>query len=66
MSQHDINDAAQIAATACRGGLQGDCYAMRLDLVPAVSEPCSWAMLAGGPGLLGRSRRGKRAATPLA
>lgn len=54
-----INDASQIAATACRGGLAGDCYAVRLDLVPAVPEPGSWAMMALGLGLAG-ARKGMR------
>lgn len=53
-----INDASQIAATACSGGqLTGVCYAVRLDLVPAVPEPGSWAMLALGLGLAG-ARKG--------
>ncbi len=34
-----INGAQQIAATACRGGAIGECYAVRLDLVSAVPEP---------------------------
>jgi probable HAF family extracellular repeat protein len=53
-----INDASQIAATACVGGqMSGNCYAVRLDLVPAVPEPGSWAMLALGLGLAG-ARKG--------
>lgn len=53
-----INGAQQIAATACRGGAIGECYAVRLDLVSAVPEPGSWAMLGLGLGLLGlRGRR---------
>jgi probable HAF family extracellular repeat protein len=58
-----INDASQIAATACRGTGSSDCFAVRLDLVPAVPEPASWALLAGGLGMLGMRRRrpGKRA-----
>jgi probable HAF family extracellular repeat protein len=51
-----INGAQQIAATACRGGAMGDCYAVRLDLVSAVPEPGSWAMLAFGLGVLGLRR----------
>jgi probable HAF family extracellular repeat protein len=44
-----INDAQQIAATACLGGvITGDCRAVRLDLVSAVPEPGSWAMLGLG------------------
>jgi probable HAF family extracellular repeat protein len=57
-----INGTQQIAATACRGSGIGDCYAVRLDLVSAVPEPQSWAMLGLGLGLLGlrrgRNRRG--------
>lgn len=51
-----INGSQQIAATACRGGVLGDCYAVRLDLVPAVPEPESWAMLLFGLGALGLRR----------
>lgn len=51
-----INDASQIAATACYGGVTGDCRAVRLDLVPAVPEPGSWAMLGLGLGLVGALR----------
>jgi probable HAF family extracellular repeat protein len=50
-----INDAGQIAGTACKGG---ECFAVRLDLVPAVPEPGSWAMFAGGLLLFGM--RGRR------
>ncbi|MFC5548895.1 PEP-CTERM sorting domain-containing protein [Massilia aerilata] len=51
-----INGAQQIAATACRGGMYGDCYAVRLDLVSAVPEPGSWAMLVLGLGALSLRR----------
>jgi probable HAF family extracellular repeat protein len=40
-----INDLQQIAATACKDAA---CYAVRLDLVPAVPEPSTCAMLAAG------------------
>jgi probable HAF family extracellular repeat protein len=53
---HGINGAQQIAATACRGGIGGDCYAVRLDLVSAVPEPGSWAMLVFGLGALSLRR----------
>jgi len=39
-----INDAGQIAGTACKGT---ECFAVRLDLVSAVPEPGTWAMLTG-------------------
>jgi probable HAF family extracellular repeat protein len=51
-----INGSQQIAATACRGGVIGDCYAVRLDLVSAVPEPGSWAMLVFGLGAIGLRR----------
>jgi len=47
----DVNDAGQILAQACNG--VGDCRAVRLDLVTAVPEPGSWAMLGAGLALLG-------------
>lgn len=47
----DVNDAGQILAQACNG--LGDCRAVRLDLVAAVPEPGSWAMLGTGLALLG-------------
>ncbi len=47
----DVNDAGQILAQACNG--LGDCRAVRLDLVTAVPEPASWAMLGAGLALLG-------------
>jgi probable HAF family extracellular repeat protein len=59
-----INDLGQIAGKACIGG---ECFAVRLDLVSAVPEPASSAMLLGGAGLfalmgvlrrLARRRRG--------
>lgn len=49
-----INEVRQIAATACKEGL---CYAVRLDLVPAVPEPSVFMLLAGGLALLGWRRR---------
>jgi probable HAF family extracellular repeat protein len=55
-----INDLGQIAGTAC---IAGECYAVRLDLVSAVPEPASRAMLLGGAGvfaLLGVLRRPAR------
>jgi hypothetical protein len=48
-----INDAGQIAATACRGGVFSDCHAVRLDLLSPVPEPGGWAMLALGIGAIG-------------
>jgi probable HAF family extracellular repeat protein len=59
-----INGAQQIAATACRGGAIGECYAVRLDLVSAVPEPSSWAMLAFGLGAIGL-RRARRPAMKI-
>lgn len=51
----DINDADQILATACFGSTQ-DCRSVRLDLVSAIPEPASAAMLLGGLGVLAASR----------
>lgn len=59
-----INEVRQIAATARRNGL---CYAVRLDLVPAVPEPSGSMLLGGGLALLGwRRRRGRWRVTPPA
>lgn len=52
-----INDLGQIAGTACRDGA---CYAVRLDLVPAVPEPATWAMLLAGCTLAGWRRRSRK------
>jgi probable HAF family extracellular repeat protein len=49
-----INDVHQVAGTACKGDL---CYAVRLDLVPAVPEPAGWAMAGAGFGILALARR---------
>jgi probable HAF family extracellular repeat protein len=55
---YDINDAQQILGRACR---LDECVSVRLDLVSAVPEPGSYAMLAAGLVLLGRRRMsGKR------
>jgi len=50
---HAINDKQQIAATGCRAG---ECYALRLDLISAVPEPGTWALLLTGLALLGWTR----------
>jgi probable HAF family extracellular repeat protein len=52
-----INDAQQIAATACHGVGLDDCRAVRLDLLAPVPEPENWAMLSFGLGLVGLLRR---------
>jgi MYXO-CTERM domain-containing protein len=65
-SANAINDAQQIAATACFGGVTGDCRAVRLDLISAVPEPDGWAMLAVALGLAGMLRRSRSAGRPAA
>ncbi|MEO7578821.1 MAG: PEP-CTERM sorting domain-containing protein, partial [Massilia sp.] len=60
-SASGINDGQQIAGQACKAG---QCFAVRLDLINAVPEPASVAMLLGGLALLGglgRRRQAKRA-----
>ena len=52
----DINDVGQILATACFGST-GDCRSVRLDLVSAIPEPTSVAMLLGGLFALAGLRR---------
>lgn len=52
----DVNDAGQILATACFGSTL-DCRSVRLDLIPAVPEPASLAMFAGGLLTLAMARR---------
>lgn len=54
-----INDLAQIAGTACR---EGQCYAVRLDLLQAeVPEPGGWLLMATGLAmLLALTRRSRR------
>lgn len=59
----DINDAGQILATACLGS-RSDCRSVRLDLVAAIPEPTSLAMLLGGLSVLAASQRRRRARLP--
>lgn len=55
---YDINDARQILGKACR---DDECLSVRLDLVSAVPEPGSYALLTAGLVLLaGRRRTGRR------
>lgn len=54
---HAINDAQQIAGTAC---LAGACYAVRLDPLAPVPEPNTAAMLAAGLALVGAAVRRRR------
>jgi probable HAF family extracellular repeat protein len=53
----DINDAGQILGRACR---LGTCTDVLMNLVPAVPEPGSWALLSTGLGLLAWRARQRR------
>lgn len=59
----DINDAGQILGRACFGSTM-NCRAIRLDLVPAIPEPGSAAMLLVGLVGLGALRRLGSRSTP--
>lgn len=60
---HDINEAGQILATACRA--EG-CAPVRLDLaVAAVPEPRAWGLLLVGLMLVASRRRAPRAEQPF-
>jgi probable HAF family extracellular repeat protein len=58
----DINDSQQIAAIGCKGSV---CHALRLDLITAVPESGSWAMILAGLALLaGASHRHRQRGRP--